>query len=86
MSRSKLILSEDPEKNALILQQAEERWQRQLEKEAQREMMPIRIASIEKELLKLIEIQAQRETAYLLLPRIEKELLELIEILKKAES
>lgn len=83
---SKLILDEDPKKNELVFQKAEECWKRAREKETQREMMPIRIARIEKELLKFIEIQAQRETAYLLLPRIEKELLELIEILKKAES
>lgn len=84
--RSGLVLDPDSKKRELFFQKEEERWQRAREKEAQREMMPIRIARIEEELLKFIEIQAQRETAYLLLPRIEKELLELIEILKKAES
>lgn len=59
---SKLILDEDPKKNELLFQKAEERWKRAREKETQREMMPILIARIEKELSEILELLKKAES------------------------
>ena len=52
---SKLVLDEE------ALEKAEERWQRQRERDIQRASMPFLIASIEKELSEILELLKKAE-------------------------
>ena len=53
---SKLVLDEE------ALEKAEERWQRQRERDIQRASMPFLIASIEKELSEILELLKKAES------------------------
>ena len=56
LDMSKLVLDEE------ALEKAEERWQRQRERDIQRASMPFLIASIEKELSEILELLKKAES------------------------